>query len=123
MLLGMLSLSDTHAAYPVIVQTKASDMRSGSIRSAGGKWKPGSDPICSGDSLFIAQINPRICARDRCSTGKHIGCAEAWTRGGNGGSRSFLGDVSLSFVSMIVLRKGKGTCVEENGSVSRWTEG
>ena len=28
-------------------------------------------------------------------------------RGGNGGSRSFLGDVGLSFVSMIVLRKGE----------------
>ena len=77
MLLGMLSLSGTHAAYPVIVQTKASDMRSGSIRSAGGKWKPGSDPVCSGDGLFIVQINPRICARDQCSAGKNIGFAEA----------------------------------------------
>ena len=77
MLLGMLSLSDTHAAYPVIVQTKASDMRSGSIRSVGGKWKPRSDPVYSGDGQFIVQINPRICARDQCSTRKHIRCAEA----------------------------------------------
>ena len=28
-------------------------------------------------------------------------------RGGNGGSRSFLSEVDLSFVSMIVLRKGE----------------
>ena len=43
-------------------------------------------------------------------------------RGGNGGSRSFLGDVGLSFV-MIVLRKGKWTrgrkwiCVAIDGRI------
>ena len=77
MLLGMLSLSGTHAAYPVIVQTKASNMRSGSICLTGGKWKPECDPVYSGDGLLIVQINPRICARDRCIAGNNIGCAEA----------------------------------------------
>ena len=77
MMLGMLSLSGTHATYPVIGQTKASDMRSGSIHSAGGKWKPGSDPVCSGDGLLIVQINSRICARDRYQHWK-----AHWMRGG-----------------------------------------
>ena len=77
MLLVMLSLSGTHAAYLVIIETKASDRCSGSIRSMGGQWKPGSDPVCSGDGLLIVQINPRICARDRCSAGHNIGWAEA----------------------------------------------
>lgn len=39
------------------------------------------------------------------------------THGGYGGSRSFLYEVYLSFVRVIVLRKGKGVCVEENGYV------
>ena len=95
MLLGM-SAYRTHAASPAIVQTKASDMRSGSIRSTRGKWKPESDPVYSGDGLLIVQINPR-----RCAGIDAVLEIIFWMRGGNGGSRSFLSEVGLSFVSMI----------------------
>jgi len=129
MLLGMLDLSSTHTACPVIVQTRSFDTRSGLIRPPGvsslilfGMFSIGAEYASivrqtSGYALGIGAV-----------TEGRVGCAEAMWH-----EEVFFVTFVVFFVSMIVLRKKKGNigrraeaCIEENGytpqSMKRWEE-
>ena len=104
MLLGMLDLPGTHTAYPVIVQTRSFDTRSGLIRP------PGVSSLILFDMLSIGPEYPGIV---RQTSGYalgigvvpegRVGCAETM-----GHEEVFFVTLVVFFVSMIVFSEGKG---------------
>ena len=115
--LSILSLSVTRVAYPVIIQTKAFGHALWNERLAGRK--------VGARKQYGMLVRPssgqmiRVCAQDRGSAGRNATLKESDTGkrrigGGYRGSRRFLGDGCLLFISMIVFcGRERGTCGEE----------